>query len=143
MKSKFYIPLFTLILLLLASCNKADLKQDVYMQNISFNGATKGSEGSNGEVWLNGDRVSIFTQSNQVKQFEFNQNSWQSVDGKQFYGEVPGTFFGVFPASSSSSFTIPTDQSTLEKLSSATYMSSNNVLLTDFMQPLNLVLNIG
>lgn len=139
MKSKFYIPLFTLILLLLASCNKAALNQDVKMHSITLNAATKSSGGSNGEVWQEGDKIAIFTQSNQVKQFQFNQNSWQTVDGEAFYGEVPGTFFGVFPASNSSSFTIPIDQSTPEKLKSATYMSSNNVHLTDFMQPLNLV----
>lgn len=111
------------------------------MQPIQLKASTRSPQGNSEEVWASGDKIAVFAKSNQVKQFQYNASDWQPVDGEAFNSEVPGVFFGVFPASNSSSFTIPTDQSTAQKMRSADYMSSDNVQLTDFRQPLNLVLS--
>lgn len=138
MKRKLFIPLITIALLLLVSCNKVELNQKMEMQRVTLNVSTRSPEGNSSDVWQKDDKIAVFTQQNQVKQFQFDETNWQPVDGEQFYSEVPGTFFGVYPAAISPNCTIPNDQSTTEKLRSADYMSSDNVQLTDFRQPLNL-----
>ena len=141
MKRIIFIPLLAITLLLLGSCNKTELNQETEMQPIQLKASTRSPQGNIEDVWRNGDKITVFAESNPVKQFQYNETDWQPVDGEAFYSEVPAVFFGVFPASNSSSFTIPTDQSTVEKMRSADYMSSDNVQLTDFRQPLNLVLS--
>lgn len=139
MKSKLFIPFLALTLLLLGSCDKAEIKQEVQMHSITLNAITKSPAGDSQESWRKDDKISIFTNQNKVKQFQFDQTNWQPVDGKAFYSEVPGTFFGIYPAALNSNFAIPTDQSTLEKLRLANFMSTNNVQLTNYNESLNLV----
>ena len=139
MKRKLFIPLFTITLLLLGSCNKEELNQKVQMQSITLKTSTRSPDGNNEDVWRNGDKIAVFAQHYQAKYFKYDEANWQPTDGETFYGEVPGVFFGVSPASMNSDFIIPTDQSTVEKLRDADYMSSDNVELADNKQPLDLV----
>ncbi len=110
--------------LLLAACDDTHDSTSVQMQPVQIEVMTRGTENS---LWTDGDEVTLFSSTeSSPTQLKFNGTEWKRADGEMMTALLPATFFAVHPAADNAEFTLPTDQSTEEKLKAADWMTTDD-----------------